>query len=54
MPKLDELIRGSAAARNQMLDLEDGTDAEIAHYEGQFRRLRERGCRERAPVPPPT
>lgn len=47
--KLDELIRGIDAARNRMLDLENCSDEEIAHYEAQFHRLRQRSVQESDP-----
>jgi low affinity Fe/Cu permease len=40
--KLDELIR-SSKARNVFADLEDATEDEIAAFQAEFRRLRERG-----------
>jgi low affinity Fe/Cu permease len=41
--KLDELIR-SSKARNIFADLEDATEAELAAFQEEFRRLRERGA----------
>lgn len=38
--KLDELIRAVRSARNQMVNLEDLSDAELAQLEAQFRQLR--------------
>jgi len=40
--KLDELIR-SSTARNIFADLEDASDAELAAFKEEFRRLREEG-----------
>ena len=40
--KLDELIRASRGARDQLLDLEDLPDEEIRKLEYEFRRLHER------------
>jgi low affinity Fe/Cu permease len=40
--KLDELIR-SSKARNVFADLEDASEAEIAAFREEFRRLREKG-----------
>ena len=40
--KLDELIR-SSKARNIFADLEDASEAELAAFKEEFRRLRERG-----------
>jgi low affinity Fe/Cu permease len=39
--KLDELIRAVEAARNNLVDLEDLPDEELAKLETEFRRLRE-------------
>jgi len=38
--KLDELLRAVKSARNSMVDLEEMTDEELAHLEGEFRKLR--------------
>lgn len=40
--KLDELIRASGRARDQLLDLEELPDEEIRKLEYEFRRLHER------------
>ncbi len=40
--KLDELIR-SSKARNVFADLENATDAELAAFREEFRKLREKG-----------
>lgn len=40
--KLDELIRSVKRARNQMLDLEDISDAEMEALHEQFQKMRER------------
>ena len=39
--KLDELIRTVRAARNELVDLEDCSDAELERFEHQFHQLRE-------------
>ena len=49
--KLDELIRSAEKARNNMVDLEDMSDEELAQLEEEFRRFRERSD---TAVPPPT
>ena len=41
--KLDELIRVQRGARNAFADLEHATDEELAAFEREFQRLRERG-----------
>jgi len=38
--KLDELIRSSSGARNQLLRLEDLSDEELDHLQGEFETLR--------------
>jgi low affinity Fe/Cu permease len=38
--KLDELIRSTNAARNQLIDLEDATDKDLDELQRQFRTLR--------------
>jgi low affinity Fe/Cu permease len=48
--KLDELIRSVEKARDNLVDLEDLSDEELAQLEQEFRRLRERADN----VPPPT
>ncbi len=40
--KLDELIRSVDRARNNLVDLEDLSDADLAKLEAEFRRFRER------------
>ncbi len=40
--KLDELLRVAKGARNELIDLENLTDAEIERYCGEFRSLHER------------
>lgn len=39
--KLDELLRGLQGARNQLIDLEDLSDEELAKLEVEFRAMRE-------------
>lgn len=39
--KLDELLRGVKDARNDLIDLENSTDEQLARYEDEFKRLRE-------------
>ena len=39
--KLDELIRAVAGARNQLVDLEDLPDSELARIKAEFARIRE-------------
>lgn len=39
--KLDELLRGSIGASNEMIDLEDLTDDELEALDNDFRKLRE-------------
>lgn len=41
--KLDELIRASKGSRNVFADLEHATDEELAAFEREFQRLRQRG-----------
>jgi low affinity Fe/Cu permease len=43
--KLDELIRAKQGARNQLVDLEHCTDAELAEIEAEFRRLKSKAAR---------
>ncbi len=45
--KLDELIRSVKAARNELIDLEDCTDAELDQLQREFERLRKRGTASR-------
>jgi low affinity Fe/Cu permease len=40
--KLDELIKAVKGARNQLLDLEEMSDEELAKLQEEFKRLRER------------
>jgi low affinity Fe/Cu permease len=46
--KLDELLRSVKAARNNLIDLEHCSDAEIAQLEHQFRALRRREKQDKA------
>ena len=46
--KLDELLRAVKRARNELVDLEEMSDAELAKLEAEFRRIHEQG----ANVPP--
>ena len=46
--KLDELLRAVKRARNELVDLEEMSDAELAKLEAEFRRIHEQG----AHVPP--
>lgn len=39
--KLDELIKSGHGARNELVDLEDFTDAELDDFQRQFRELHE-------------
>lgn len=39
--KLDELLRGVKDARNDLINLENCTDEQLARYEDEFKRLRE-------------
>ncbi|HWE52806.1 MAG TPA: low affinity iron permease family protein [Bryobacteraceae bacterium] len=47
--KLNEIIRAMGSARNQMLDLENCSDEEIAAIREEFRKIRERSARNRNP-----
>lgn len=47
--KLNELIRAMASARNTMLDLENGTEEEIAAMREEFTAIRMRLAEKRAP-----
>ena len=47
--KLDELLRAVKEARNDLIDLENCTDEQLARYEEEFKRLRE-GRERRAAV----
>jgi low affinity Fe/Cu permease len=40
--KLDELIRSGRSARNALVNLENCTDEELAEFEEEFKKLRER------------
>jgi low affinity Fe/Cu permease len=42
--KLDELLRANRKARNQLLDLENMSDADLQELQDEFARLRERAC----------
>lgn len=44
--KIDELIRSGKASRNQFLDLEDFSDAEMDRIHEQFQRIREKTRKE--------
>lgn len=46
--KLDELIRAGRASRNQLLDLEDLSDAEMELLHAQFQAMREKATRMKA------
>jgi low affinity Fe/Cu permease len=48
--KLDELIRSAEQARNNLVDLEDLSDEELANLEQEFKRFREKAD----PVSPQT
>ena len=48
--KLDELIRSVEQARNNLVDLEDMSDEDLAKLEKEFRNFREKAD----PVPPKT
>jgi low affinity Fe/Cu permease len=43
--KLDELIRAVKEARNNLVDLEDMSDEELAKLQDEFQRLREQNSR---------
>jgi low affinity Fe/Cu permease len=43
--KLDELIRSSKTSRNQLIDLENLSDAEMALIQDQFHKLYERAAK---------
>jgi low affinity Fe/Cu permease len=45
--KLDELISSMHGARNQLVDLEDLSDAELEKLQQQFKRLRQRAGSDR-------
>jgi low affinity Fe/Cu permease len=45
--KLDELIRAVAAARNELVDMEDLSDEELQRLQGQFEALRQEAERTR-------
>lgn len=49
--KLDELLRSAKEARNELIDLENCTDAQLARYEKEFKRLRESRQRLSARLP---
>lgn len=44
--KLDELIRAGRASRNQLLDLEDLSDAEMERLHEQFQKMREKAVKK--------
>ena len=46
--KLDELIRAQRGARNAFADLEHASDEELAEFEREFQRLRQRGLERSA------
>lgn len=46
--KLDELIRAVQGARNNLVDLEDMTDAELKLLEEEFRKVRKTACADDA------
>ena len=47
--KLDELLRASAAARDELIDVEEGTDAQLETLQGTYRALRAQAPRGAAP-----
>ena len=47
--KLDELIRSLDGARNDLVDLENLSDKELARLRQEFERLRERSGTEKSP-----
>lgn len=47
--KLDELLRASAAARDELIDVEEGTDAQLETLQGAYRALRAQAPRGAAP-----
>ena len=49
--KLDELIRAVEGARNQLVDLENLSDQDLAKLENQFRRLRKQAEQSRTRSP---
>lgn len=48
--KLDELLRSQKEARNELINLENCTDAQLALYEQEFKRLREGRERVKRPA----
>jgi low affinity Fe/Cu permease len=52
--KLDELIRSTKAARNQLIDLEDCTEQELDELQREFERVRKRGRHNDARARPHT
>jgi low affinity Fe/Cu permease len=44
--KLDELIRSVKSARNELIDLEDLSDEELAIFQDEFKQFRERKIAE--------
>jgi low affinity Fe/Cu permease len=47
--KLDELIRSGHSARNALMALENFSDEELAQFEEEFKKLRERATRAKSP-----
>ncbi len=46
--KLDELIRSHKSSRNQLLDLENLSDAEMERIHEQFQKIREKSMRSKS------
>jgi low affinity Fe/Cu permease len=46
--KLDELIHVVSEARDQLIDCEELSDAELAKLDAEFKRMRDRARKERA------
>lgn len=46
--KLDELIRSHKSSRNQLLDLENLSDAEMERIHEQFQKIREKAMRSKS------
>lgn len=46
--KLDELIRSHKTSRNQLLDLENLSDAEMERIHEQFQKIREKSMRSKS------
>jgi low affinity Fe/Cu permease len=51
--KLDELLRAAAAARNDLIDVEEDTDARLDALQRAYRDLRGRAARTGMPAPRP-